>query len=415
MIKTLFISAGLLLSTFAFGQQFELPQVTGDEFEKVKVNVGGDFAIQYQILDHQADTALIPLGTGFNLPTANLNVGADLAKGISVSLETYLSSRHHNETWVKGGYLLIDELPFITSEGVGRIMDYLTIKVGVMELNYGDGHFRRTDNGKAIVNPFVGNYVMDAFTTAPAAEFMFRGESGLLLMAGLTTGSVRPDLTSYRNGTYTAYDAAKEIGLYWKAGFDKQFDDEVRARFTVSGYHMPAENHNSTIYGGDRAGSRYYLIMNRITNASTDVDIKANHLSGNFHPGTANKNNSFMFNLFAKTKMVELFGTYETAKGIYASGNEFQFSQFAVEGLLRFGGQQQFYGGARYNIVKGNTNTAVNNDQSVNRFQLGAGWFIIPSIILKLEYVDQNYVDFRQTYGEDAGFDGFMIEAAVSF
>jgi len=415
MVKAVLFSAGLLISSFAFAQQFESLQVNGDDFEQVRVKIGGDFAIQYQILDHQADSALIPLGTGFNLPTANFSLGADLAKGISVNLETYLSSRHHNETWVKGGYLLIDELPFINSEGVDRIMDYFTVKVGVMELNYGDYHFRRTDNGRAAFNPFVGNYVMDAFTTAPAAEFMFRSENGLLLMAGLTTGSVRQDLTSFRNGVYTEYNAAREIGLYWKAGIDREFSDDIRARLTVSGYHMPKENHNNTLYGGDRAGSRYYLVMNRITNLPADVDIKANHLSGNFHPGTTNKDNSYMINLFAKLKWLELFGTYENAAGVYATGNEFEFSQFAFEGLLRFGGREQFYAGARYNVVNGNTNTALNPDQSVNRFQAAAGWYIIPSTVLKVEYVDQNYVDFDQLYGSDAGFDGIMVEAAISF
>jgi hypothetical protein len=294
-------------------------------------------------------------------------------------------------------------------------MDYLTAKVGVMELNYGDEHFRRTDNGRATTNAFVGNYIMDAFTTAPAAEFMFRNPQGLLLMAGITTGSVSQSLTSFRNGVYTEYNAARELGFYWKAGYDKKFSDDVMARLMVSGYHMPKKNHNNTLYGGDRTGSRYYLVMNRVTNNATDVDIKSNHLSGTFHPGTTNKDNSYMVNLFARLKMLELFTTYENASGVYATGNKFKFNQFAVEGLLRFGGQDQFYAGARYNVVKGNTNTATARDQKVNRYQLAAGWYLLPSTVLKVEYVDQNYVDFIQQFGEDAGFDGIMVEAAISF
>ena len=39
-----------------------------------------------------------------------------------------------------------------------------------MEINYGDAHFRRSDNGNAIYNPFVGNYIMDAFTTEIGGE-----------------------------------------------------------------------------------------------------------------------------------------------------------------------------------------------------------------------------------------------------
>ncbi len=404
----------ILLSLYTTAQEFEAPQITGDDFEKLKVKVGADFAMQYQVLNHEADSALIPLGTGFNLPTANLNIDADLARGISLNLVTYLSARHHNEAWVKGGYLLIDELPFIKSPGVDRVMDYLTIFVGDMELNYGDAHFRRSDNGKVTRNPFVGNYIMDAFTTAPALEIMFR-KDGIIAMGALTTGSLRQDLVRYSNNTYNAYDAHEEIGFYWKAGYDKNFQEDIRARLTVSGYHMPRKNHNNTLYYGDRAGSRYYLIMNRVTNSSADTDIKSNFTSGRWSPSITNKDNSYMLNLFAQAKGLEIFATYESAKGLYSSGTEFKFSQIAAEGLYRFGGSRQFYGGLRYNLVKGDVNTSESGDQSISRLQVGAGWFILESTVLKVEYVSQNYTDFITEYGADAGFNGIMVEAAISF
>jgi hypothetical protein len=403
-----------ILSLYTTGQVFEPEQITGDNFDKLKVKVGADFALQYQILSHEADSALIPLGTGFNLPTANLNLDVDLAKGIKLSLVTYLSSRHHNEAWVKGGYLLIDELPFIKSPGIDRVMDYLTIIVGDMELNYGDAHFRRSDNAKVTRNPFVGNYIMDAFTTAPAIEILFR-KNGIIAMGALTTGSLRQDLVRYSDNTYNAYDAHEETGFYWKAGYDKKFQDDLRARLTASGYHIPEKNHNNTLYYGDRAGSRYYLIMNRITNSSADTDIKRNHISGRWSPGFTTKDNSFMVNLFAQAKGLEIFATYESAKGLYSTGTEFKFSQIAAEGLYRFGGSRQFYGGLRYNLVKGDVNTSESGDQSINRLQVGAGWFILESTVLKVEYVSQDYTDFITDYGADAGFNGIMVEAAISF
>jgi hypothetical protein len=410
--ELLFAAASLL--SFTSFAQFEPSQDKGEGFEKPKVHVGGDFAIQYQVLQHHADSSLIPLGTGFNLPTANLNLDVDLAPGIKLNLVTYLSSRHHNEAWVKGGYIVFDELSFINSPGIDKLMDYLTITVGDMELNYGDAHFRRSDNGNVTRNPFVGNYIMDAFTTAPALEIMFRNK-GIIAMAGATTGSLKQDLTKYAGNTYTKYNALQEIGFYWKLGYDKEFADDIRARLTVSGYHMPKKNHNSTLYYGDRTGSRYYLVMNRQTFNATDVDIKSNHTSGNWGPGIGTKDNSFMVNLFAQAKGAEFFGTFESASGLYANDTKFKFSQVAAEGLYRFGGKRQFYGGIRYNYVKGDTDTGTPGDKSVNRINIAAGWYIIPSIVVKLEYMDQNYKDFIPEYGADAGFNGAMVEAAVSF
>jgi hypothetical protein len=409
MKKIFILVIGTVLISGAVFGQFEQPQLTTEEFQNLKVHVGGDFALQYQMLNHDADSALIPLGKGFNLPTANLNLDAILAPGIKVNLATYLSSRHHNETWVKGGYLLIDELPFIKSEGINKIMDYMTFKVGDMEINYGDAHFRRTDNGNAISNPFVGNYVLDAFSTQIALEAMFRN-NGWMLMGAVSNGVVKPSLVGYSatSNTYTAYDTHKELAFYWKAGYDKQINDDLRLRLSLSGYHSP-DNHAGALYNSDRTGSRYYLVMNRVTNNAGDVDITKNHLSGNFGPGTVTKDNSLMVNLFTKFKGLEVFGTYEMFRGTLPNKSDSEFDQFAIEGLYRFGGKEQFYGGARYNLVNNNL------DQSVDRFQLAAGWFMLEQIVIKLEYVNQNYKEFLATYGQDAGFNGLMFEAAISF
>jgi len=40
---------------------------------------------------------------------------------------------------------------------------------------------------------------------------------------------------------------------------------------------------------------------------------------------------------------------------------------------------------------------------------------LLKSTVVKVEYVKQNYNDFINEFGADAGFDGFMVEAAISF
>lgn len=409
MKNVLFILFALVLTIGAFGQQFEETVVTPPNFDKPQVKVGADFAMQFQGLSHHADTArLIPLGKGINLPTANLNLDAILADGISVNVTTYLSARHHNEAWVKGGYLLIDKLPFIHSDLVAKAMDYLTFKVGVMELNYGDAHFRRSDNGNVIRNPFVGNYITDAFTTAPAFEALYRN-NGLILMGGITNGSLKPQLITY-NATsrkYTTFNLVENLAVYGKIGYDKQVNEDFRLRATVSLYHSP-RNLSGSLYNGDRTGSRFYLVMQRLTYSAGDVDATANAFTGNYGPGTASKDNSIMTNLFLKYKGLEFFGTYEGINTTSTVGAPSYFNQYALEGLYHFGKEDQFYAGARYNATRSKSTSAV------NRLEAGAGWFLTPNILVKAEYVDQNYSNFA-VYGGNGGFDGMMIESTISF
>jgi len=439
MKKFFFLTGSLLIGLCAAAQQFEEPKQDASKFEKVTTHLGGDFAIQYQALDHQADESvakLIALGSNVNLPTANMVIEADLAPGIKVNLTTYLSARHHNEAWVKGGYLLIDKLPFLPASD--KIMENLTIKAGVMQPNVGDQMYRRTDNGNVINNAFVGNYIMDDMTTNTGIEFLFR-KNGIIAMIGANSGNLKPALGGTHKDsivgatTYLGYDEYNlfdELAWVWKVGIDKQLNEDLRVRLTVSGFNC-AESHSVTFHSGDRTGSRYYLVMNKQATDGSDYDITKNHMSGNFYPGSGIKDNTLNVNLFAKYKGFEIFGTYETAKGDVKSAiktatadpfyqiTPYNFNQIAIEGVYRFGKQTQWFLGARYNKVEDTKavdalKIKAEDAYSVDRVQLAAGWFMTKNIITKIEYVKQNYNNWA-SYGKDAGFDGIMFEAGISF
>ena len=158
--------------------QFEPAKDTVSYFEGLQVRLGGAFALQFQAIDQENKSTLpvYELGSDFNLATANMNFDILLADGLQVHLVTYLSSQHHPEAYVKGGYFQIDNLDFISEGFAGGLMDHMRIKIGHMENNYGDAHFRRTDNAMALYNPFVGNYLMDSFTTEVGGEvYLFNG------------------------------------------------------------------------------------------------------------------------------------------------------------------------------------------------------------------------------------------------
>jgi hypothetical protein len=432
-------------TSVSFSKQFETPKIDGSRFEKLHVEIGADFAMQFQGLNHHADSLLIPLGNNLNLPTANLNINADLAPGIRVNLETYLSARHHNEAWVKGGYLLIDALPFLNSSVADKIMEKLTMKVGVMELNYSDNRYFRSDNGSVLNNPLVGNYIMDQFTTALALELYYR-QSDFLAVAGITSGTLKPALSGYdsRNKIHMAYNIEDQLQYYFKFAYDKTFNDNIRIRPSVSTYLCP-QTYNGTLYAGDRTGSRYYTVMNKQSLGTTAAyDISQNFTSGNFGPGGFTKNTSVDGNLYAWVHGFELYGGYGLARGQNGLGEkyirDYDFSTYHVQGFYHFGKEKQFFVGGRYNVAskaatkeyRDPENSAVllqaKNDKimSVDRIQLGGGWKMTKNIMLKLEYVKQNYKNFDaynagtqqwvSTYGNGkAGFDGFMIEAGISF
>jgi len=115
-------------------------------------------------------------------------------KGFNVKLETMLSSHHHNETYVKGGYASIDSLDFVTPGFAQGFMDQATIRIGVDDIDFGDAHFRRTDNADVMRNPFVMNLAVESYMQAGFLELIYRvPAASAFVVAGITNGQVNPD------------------------------------------------------------------------------------------------------------------------------------------------------------------------------------------------------------------------------
>lgn len=378
---------------------FEAPKTTDIDFDGIKVRIGGSNTLQFQALTQSGEFgALNELIPNFNLATSNLDLDVQLHNGLRMHLRTYLSSRHHSEAWVKGGYMQVDRLDFIQEGFLSELMDYMTIKVGHMQVNYGDTHFRRTDNGQAIFNPFVGNYIMDSFTTEVAGEVYYQ-RNGLLAMVGLTNGKLNQSTIDGAVNTKPSF-----IG---KLGFDRQINPDLRVRLTGSIY-TTGQSAGLNLYTGDRAGARYYNIFEN------------NRMSGRVAPdfsiaGVGGEMTAFMINPFVKFQGVEFFGVFENSTGNALNGEDSRtYNQYGAEALYRFGANESFYFGGRYNLVKGELRSG--NNIEVERINIGGGWFLTNNVLAKIEYVNQTYNGYPVgDLRENGKFSGLMLEAVISF
>jgi hypothetical protein len=390
--------------------KFESPKNDGIAFNGFALHIGGAFLQSFQGLQHENTAAakmvngvdankLMVIGNGFNNSVANLFIDAQLADGIRVSMTSYLSARHHNETWVKDGYLIVDKSP-LDIKPLKDIMEYVTLKFGQFEVNYGDQHFRRTDNGQAMYNPFIGNLIMDAMTTEVGGEVSFK-RNGFLAMAGVTNAESKGLVTAPPRRT------AAYLG---KLAYDKQYTDDLRIRLSGSLYTTSKAN-NNVLYSGDRAGSRYYFVMENT--AATDA---AQAWSGQVNPGFGHNVKAFVVNPFVKWQGLELFGTIESSKGhSWTETVDREWKQNAIDAVYRFA-EEKFYVGGRYNTAEGALAGFTTGDVNITRSQLGGGWYVTPSILLKAEWVDQKYNKFPTTDIRSGGrYKGFVIEGAVGF
>lgn len=504
MRKSIFtLAATLFVSSLMFGQLrdagkdginvFETPK-TDTEFDGLKTTIGGGLTLGFQALDHSntalpnlktipsltnTDAAgigkydankLVGLKPGFNNASANMSINVGLADGVDLTMELYLSSRHHQETWVKGGFIQFNKLPFLKMNFVDEIMKFTTIKAGHMEVNYGDAHFRRSDNGNAMYNPFIENYIMDAFATEIGAEVNVNYK-GIIAVAGLSTGQIKGDqsigtpgyFVTSANGikkdTTMISDGTRKPAFIAKLGWDgKLLDDKLRVRATGSLY-MTAGSTGVTLYGGDRAGSHYWGVMDNTLSGATFTRDNIAFTSGRYNPGFGDKITSYMGNLFLEYKItdqlsVESFTTIEqsTGRGKTEGTGERNATQIAEDLIFRYG---DFYIGARYNKVDAdvaavytmakvatqastsyslNTKTGVVDAKTtaatafvpemtipgysvaIDRIAISAGYFFTKNVMTKLEYTTQNYNGFPTSDIRSGGkFNGFVLEAVIGF
>ncbi|MCX6307421.1 MAG: hypothetical protein NTY32_00855, partial [Bacteroidia bacterium] len=427
----MFFSAACLVSSIASAQLrstdqtgvnvFETPK-TDAEFTGPGVKFGGSIAMPYIALTHSNDVvekdpalnsqALFKNSANFALSQANLDINSYLSDGVTLQVTLYLASKHHNETWVKGGYVKFDKIPFLHLDILDEVMKFTSIKVGQMDVNYGDAHFRRSDGGNAIYNPFMENYIMDEFATEIGAEADFN-YNGIIGVAAITNGNLNPSLafidttkasSKYANGLHNPSWIAK-------LGYDKQFTDNLRARLTGSVYYTAGAGSN-TLFGGDRTGSNYSAVMYNLAPGTGTA------FNGRVNPGLSDRVTALMGNLFLKYKpldflSVESFTTIEKASGAKASeALNRNASQFATDLIFRFGKNENFYIGGRYNTLsadmvasnaisaaKLNTDNAASKTAytigqdavpayklDVSRLAISGGWFVTKNMLAKIEY-----------------------------
>jgi hypothetical protein len=400
-------------------------------YDGLKIRFGAGFTQGYQSLKHSNESTipaakLYEMGGGFPLAQANFNIDVQLYDGVSLNLVSYMSSHHHNEFWVKGGYLQIDKVKFLNSEMMDNLWKNLTLKVGHMEVNYGDTHFRRSDGGNTMWNPWIENNIMDEFTTEIGAELYFK-KNGILAMAGFTDGEVQGNVAK----PSTPAGAQRKPSIYLKGGFDKQLQDNLRVRLTGS-LMTTKSSASNTLFGGDRTGSNYQYVMDLASPAPT---LTGNFSSGRFNPGLRDNLTAFMVNPFVKFNGLEVFGTWEYALGKNAMENgegsswgskdysNRQTHQTAAEALYRFGKKEQFYIGGRYIKVSSTIATGQSAASegtrlpvTIDRTSIGGGWFVTRNVLLKGEYVNQNYDGYPTTDRFYKGnFKGVVIQGSIAF
>jgi hypothetical protein len=379
-----------------------------------RIAIGAQTVGAMQALSHSNTANGLPdLATSFQSAAGNLTFEAALSQGIDVYFELYISSpNHEGDVYDREGYLYVDHLPeALQTDFTESIFQYVDVKAGHMELNYGDVHWYRSDVGQVQQNPLVGNYVVDPNTLGIGAEVY--GEFGpVYAMVGLNNGATTGDFADGRGFVYQG-----KVGAKLLKGTVRTSGSIYRVDHSANGTGYPGGGTSSNLFSGNFSGSRYQAILGGGGSA------------GQVFMGAGQDITALQWDARAELGRIMAMGAlgyFQDADINGATAPTTPSEEWTYYGATaRYSLiQDRLYLAAQYSGASANTLNGESADGVVQRIQAGAGfWLLKDQLQLKGEYVTQTASDFdpgQFSFGDiDAAtepeFSGVMVEVSASF
>lgn len=357
---------------------------------------------------------------GIQSAVGNVMIHAALTDGIRVTFELYLSSRHR-EGYVtpREGYIYLSHLPEGANVfGINRLFRYIDLKAGHFEVDFGNYHLFRSDNGQVQRNPLIGNYIIDANTVEPGVEVIVHPGAvyGVLgISNGTTTGNFQP-----RRGTAVHTKLGLDLHRTFQASLSLYRVDHSgnsasgceQCQVDFSNGQEGEEGSFSSLFAANRSGSRYAGIFD----GGPDV--------GQLNVGHGQDLLAWQADLTYQRDPVRIFAMYgSTADRDYngsAAGTPSDIWRYYGAGV-RWNLLPALYAAGRYNTARAVSIKGQDSRALVNGYQAGLGYWLTSGMLWKLEYVHQQYLNFRTDYGNipfiqnNPRFTGVLTEISVAF
>ncbi len=355
------------------------------------------------------------LRSGFQTAYGNMSFLADFNKQMELYFDIFLADKPHQDR-LQGdeGYMLIRELPGPVGDIplVKMVFEKINVKAGQFETDFGDSHYRRSNNAAVQRNALVGNPIIDPRATEVGME-IYTDEGALPFpvgaMAGFGSGT---DTGDFKKGHQYSLR-----GKLWGNPMEK-------LRTSASVYQVDHSGNSSSftnLFRANRSGGTFAGLFDDGTSP------------GDITPGQGKRVFASQFDATWEGNPVELYGNIgwfqdTDTNGITVGTPTESWLYYTGEAIYRF--TPRLYAAARYSgasagqLVSSASNTgSVQSDGMAHRIEVGGGYWLAKTLLLKAEYVYQIYKGFSssgsQVSGVDAwrdpSFNGVITEVSFSF
>ncbi len=351
------------------------------------------------------------LQAGFQTPFANVSFLAQFEDIFDVYFDFYMSSRPHPDYMQGGqGYMLFKGLPKRLKEyrALDWFFHYMDVKAGAFEIDYGDAHYRRSNNGMVQQNPLIGNYVVDPRATDIGVELI-----------GATTPLKW--LVGVGSGTYKGhFDDGSGYSVHAKLWGDPY--PGLRSSFSI--YHS---NHSGDGPGWpENNGTAGDLFVTNRSGGPYAGVFGGGDAPGQLLPGAGQLVTAAQADLTWRRSPLELYGYFGWVQDADINGDQpgspkESWFYYAAEGIYNI--TDRLYLAARYSGAAASSIDDHSSDGFISRIAMGGGYWFFDTVLIKMELVYQQLHGFNQSDGEVCGVDswrdpsfyGAITEASFGF
>jgi len=331
---------------------------------------------------------------------------------VIVFFDLYLSSRPHpSTTYGNEGYMLFRRIP--DDSGVANalnnaIFEHVNVKAGHFEIDFGDAHYRRSDNAWVSRNPLIGNYLVDPDVEEIGMEIFSKPHWPVKWLFGVTSGTTTENLNEGRG-------LASVHGKLW-------WDPVDDFRLSGSAYYVDhsdnppsgAQGTSGRLFSSRRSGGPYGGVWGG-GNSPGDLTIGADELVTAFQVDATWSPGPWEF--YGNLGWVEDADPNGSLPGKPTE----RWMYGALETVYFF--NPRTYAAGRYSAALADDVKGSDSDGMIHRFQVGGGYWLMKNALVKAEYVYQFAEGFDEDDGlvagvdvaDDPTFNGILLEVSFKF
>jgi hypothetical protein len=357
------------------------------------------------------------LDPGFQTPFADVTFLGTIPNKMEIYFDEYIASRPHpSTTYGHEGYMIFEGLPAPFDTGpIAKLFEYVNVKVGAFDIDYGDDNYRRSNNARVQNNPLIGNPLVDPNVEEIGGE-IYSVKGPIYGLFGVGGGS-----------TTEHFDIGYQPSIHGKIWAYPV--PEVRTAISAYHVHLGDSADESYLYANGRSGGTFAGVFGNpddpgqiLPQAGKDVTAVQGDLTWLHWPEEVYSNVGWVQDADIGSNGTPATGSQALLPPGAKPSERWLYA--ALEPVYHI--TPALYVAGRYSVALAQTVNGVDSNGWVDRAEVGGGYWFTNNLLFKAEYVYEQFHGFDSTLdlingyggvdgGRNPSFNGLVAEVSFSF